>query len=150
MRVKYRLASADEAEMIKDFQIAMALETEALVLEPSIVLKGVQTVFKHPDRGTYHICECDEKIVGCLLIINEWSDWRNAFVWWIHSLYILPAFRGKKIFSGFFNYIQKLVDSNDEVRGLRLYVDKRNIHAKRVYEKMKMRSDHYELFERMK
>ena len=28
--------------------------------------------------------------MGGLMVTYEWSDWRNAWFWWIQSVYILP------------------------------------------------------------
>lgn len=150
MQVLYRPAKAVDAPFIVESQVAMALETEEMRLEYETVAEGVERVFVEPELGRYYISECDAKPVGCLLILKEWSDWRNAFVWWIHSLYIQPSFRRKKLFTEFYRYLQKTVTTREDACGLRLYVDKRNTHARSVYKKLGMNADHYEMFEWMK
>jgi len=40
-------------------------------------------VFDDSNKGTYMIAQCDDRIVGSLLTIPEWSDWRNGTVLWI-------------------------------------------------------------------
>lgn len=150
MNVQYRVAKPLEGKIIEEFQIHMAKETEEMELNALTVQKGVEWVFKNPEWGTYHICEVNGKIAGSLLILKEWSDWRCGFVWWIHSLYIAPEFRGQKLFSGFYKYIQTLTEKDSMARGLRLYVDNRNTHAQKVYKKLGMNSEHYQLFEWMK
>lgn len=146
----YRLANKNEAESIIEFQLAMALETENLKLDYETCKKGVMAVFKHTEKGQYHVIATQDKVVGSLLIVPEWSDWRNGTVWWIHSVYILPEYRGKKLFSNFYEYIKNIVLNNEDLRGLRLYVDKRNEKAQSVYKAIKMNNEHYELYEWMK
>ncbi len=145
-----RKGTLDDAEIISDFQIAMALETESLTLDKSTVLKGVKAVFELPAKGQYFVAVDKNKVVGSLMITYEWSDWRNQWVWWIQSVYILPAFRGKKIFTQMYNHIKMLVINNDDVSGIRLYVDLTNSNARKVYQSLGMNGEHYQLFEWMK
>jgi GNAT superfamily N-acetyltransferase len=86
--------------------------------------------------------------VGCLLILSEWSDWRNGEVWWIHSLYFVPEVRGKGFFTEFYRWIEALARAQG-VRGLRLYVDRNNRSAQQVYEHLGMSAEHYLLYERL-
>jgi ribosomal protein S18 acetylase RimI-like enzyme len=43
-----------------------------------------------------------------------------------------------------------MAQRNDSIRGIRLYVDKTNTKAMKVYEKLGMNGEHYGLFEWMK
>ncbi|MCU0644010.1 MAG: GNAT family N-acetyltransferase [bacterium] len=134
---------------IAQAQVLMANETENLQLIPEEVVTGVSFIFEHPDRGFYIIAKNDETDpVGCLLILKEWSDWRNGDVWWIHSVYVASDYRKHGIFRLMFDYAEGLARKS-QVRGLRLYVDKSNSNAQRVYEKLGMNKEHYELFEKM-
>jgi len=147
---KYRKASPSDAPSIVDFQMRMARETERLELDRSTVEHGVHSVFEQPHRGTYHVCEVDGRVVGSLMIITEWSDWRNGEVWWIHSVFIEPEFRGRGLFAGMYEYIKQAVQAEPKLRGLRLYVDRSNTSAQAVYQKLGMNGEHYRLFEWMK
>lgn len=149
-KIIYRWAKPEEAQTITDFQVAMAMETEKMVLDPKICGAGVRAVFENPAYGRYLVCEVDGVVAGSLLLQNEWSDWRNGTVWWIHSLYIRPESRGLKLFSGMFSHIRSLIDADPKVRGLRLYVDKTNSNAQAVYRKLGMSDEHYATFEIMK
>jgi GNAT superfamily N-acetyltransferase len=144
----YRSATSQDQSEIQRFQIAMAFESEKLRLDPPTCEKGVRAVLEDPHKGRYFVAESDGKVIGSLMLINEWSDWRNGVVWWIHSVYVTPEYRKKGVFRGLYQYIKKLADPG--VRGLRLYVDKGNEPAQRVYEKLGMNSDHYHLFEWLK
>ena len=142
-------ANLNDVEWIAQSQATMAMETENVELIPEHVLKGVNYIFQNPMRGFYLIARSDRQTpLGCLLILKEWSDWRNGDVWWIHSVYVLPEYRCLGIFRQMFEYVEKLARSSG-VRGLRLYVDKTNRQAQKVYEQLGMNHDHYVLFEKM-
>lgn len=130
--------------------MTMALETEGLNLDPEICRAGVTAVFDKPQLGQYFVCVVDNKTVGSLLIVNEWSDWRCGIVWWIHSVFIESEYRGFGLFKKFYLHIKNLSKEDSEVRGLRLYVDKTNHRAKEIYESLGMNNQHYELYEWMK
>jgi ribosomal protein S18 acetylase RimI-like enzyme len=87
-------------------------------------------------------------VIGSLLIIPEWSDWRNGEVWWIHSLFVKSEHRGKGVYRSLYSYIKKTAVEN-QVRGIRLYVDKTNALAQTVYKQLGMTDEHYSLFESM-
>lgn len=139
-----------DAPAIVEFQIAMALETENIELEKHIVNEGVMAVYGSPEKGSYFVATENDKIVGSLLITPEWSDWRNRWVMWIQSVYIIPEMRGTGIFRQMYDFIVETFRNNDEVGGLRLYVDISNTKAINVYRKLGMDGDHYKLFEYMK
>ena len=146
----YRDAEIEDASAIVDFQVAMARETEGLNLDAATCLKGVRGVFEQPSRGRYFVAEKEGAIIASLLICYEWSDWRNGTVWWIHSVYVRPEFRRDGVFSGLYSHVKALTERDDSIRGLRLYVDKRNEAAKKVYLRLGMTDEHYSLFEWMK
>ncbi len=146
----FRRARAVESVQIADFQIRMAFETEGLMLNSETCQAGVRAVFDESKRGIYHVCLSEGQLVGCLLIQSEWSDWRNGEVWWIHSVFVLPEYRGRKLFQQFYSYIKKLAEEEAGVRGIRLYVDKNNRQAQHVYRQVGMDGDHYLTFEWMK
>jgi RimJ/RimL family protein N-acetyltransferase len=145
-----RNADLRDHETIARFQIAMALETESLKLDPAICSKGVRAVFDDPRKGRYFVCEKDGKTIASLLIIPEWSDWRNGEVWWIHSVYCTPEERGTGAFRALYDHVKSHVQGDENLRGLRLYVDKTNVSAQKVYRKIGMTDEHYSLFEWMK
>lgn len=148
--MKIREATVADKPKIAAFQIAMAHETENLKLDPPIVDMGVQAVFDDPSKGIYFVAETNDEVVGSLLITYEWSDWRNGNVWWIQSVYVIPGFRRKGVYSKMYSYIQALVNENKSLRGIRLYADKSNLVAQSAYHNLGMNSEHYSLFEWMK
>lgn len=149
-KVFIRLAGIDDAGFIAQNQVSMALETEQFRLELLTVREGVTAVMNNPERGFYIIAEVENNPAGCLLITPEWSDWRNAWVWWIQSVYVLPAYRKSGVFGAMYDYIRQLVLQRHDVSGIRLYVDKTNNSAREVYTRIGMNGEHYLTFEWMK
>jgi GNAT superfamily N-acetyltransferase len=148
--IKIRKAKLSDAERIVELQLQMAQETEGLGLNKNVVTKGVCGVFQEPARGTYWVAEEKDKLLGILLAIPEWSDWRNGTVLWIHSLYVVPEARREGVFKKLFLNLKEQVEQSAELVGLRLYVDKQNKSAQKIYEKLDMNRDHYELYEWLK
>ncbi len=148
--IEIRKGNLSDLENIVELQLRMAQETEGLQLDRNVVRKGVRGVFEEPARGTYWIAEEKGKVMGVLLTIPEWSDWRNATVLWIHSLYVIPEARGQGVFKKLYLNLEKQVEQSTELAGLRLYVDKQNKSAQKVYEKLGMNKHHYELYEWLK
>ena len=148
--IEIRKGKLTDTENIVELQLRMAHETEGLQLDRQVVTKGVQGVFNQPQRGTYWVAEEDGDVLAVFLSVPEWSDWRNATVLWIHSLYVIPEARKKGVFSKMFQNLKMQVQQSPELAGLRLYVDKQNKPAQKVYEKLGMNKHHYELYEWLK
>ena len=148
--ITIRNATKADINSIVEFQINMAEETENLTLHEDVIGPGVEAVFNDHNKGKYFIAESGDDIAGSLLITYEWSDWRNGTVIWIQSVYVKGEYRGKGIFKEMYQHIKNLVVENSEkYKGIRLYVDKTNISAQKVYEKVGMNGNHYQLFEDM-
>jgi len=141
-----RLADKDDIQALVGFNQAMALETEGKKLEASVLTPGVAAVFEDSNKGFYVVAD-DESVVGGLLITYEWSDWRNKWFWWIQSVYILPEFRGQSIYRAMYAFVKQLADSRGGVCGFRLYVERENVHAQKVYEQLGMHESHYLAYE---
>ena len=151
MNIKIRPGLLFDIDTIADFQVKMAFETEnGLKLDPPTVNLGVSAVMDDPSKGKYWLAEVDGNVVGCLLTVPEWSDWRNGTVLWIHSVYVDPNFRKHGVFKALYGHLKEMVQTSPELRGLRLYVDKSNARAQEVYQKLGMSDDHYSLVEWMK
>jgi GNAT superfamily N-acetyltransferase len=143
-----RIALRADAPFIVQSQLAMALETEALTLDLDTVRAGVNAVFDTPTRGFYLLAERDAAPAACMLVLSEWSDWRNRDVWWLHSVYVLPEQRRAGVFRALHGEIVRLARERG-VAGLRLYVDRRNTRAQAVYRELGMTDEHYQLYEQM-
>ena len=143
-----RDAQLVDAPTIADFNIAMALESENLRLDPPTVLAGVRAVFADPARGRYFLATIDAKIVGQLLITHEWSDWRNGDIWWIESVYVHPDHRRCGVFRTLYSQVRSIAQE-EGARGLRLYVERENHRAQNTYKSLGMDLTHYLVMEEM-
>jgi GNAT superfamily N-acetyltransferase len=145
--VQIRLALEEDVNVITDFQIKMALETEGVHLKKETVISGVNSVFLDPTKGKYFVAAEDKKVIASTLLTNEWSDWRNQWFLWIQSVYVIPEKRGKGIFRMMYEHIKEMVKNDNEIAGLKLYVDTENTNAIKTYKAIGMDGEHYKLFE---
>ena len=144
-----RLAGKTDAPALVEFNQAMALETEGKTLDAQILQSGVGQVFDDEKKGFYVVAEESGRIVGGLMITFEWSDWRDGWFWWIQSVYILPEFRGQGIYRRLYDFVKTAAHEKANVRGFRLYVEKENVRAQKVYEKLGMEATYYLMYEEM-
>ncbi len=142
-----RNATVGDAELLADFNVEMALETEHRALDKSVVWEGALNVINNPQNGFYLILEAHQTDVGALLVTFEWSDWRNGQFWWIQSVYIDPAWRGRGYFRALYEEVERRARSADGVCGLRLYVERDNLRAQGVYAKLGMEQTPYLIYE---
>lgn len=131
-----RDAFEHDAELIAQFNDAMALETEGRSLDTPTVCAGVEAVFAQPNLARFFIAEIDGRNIGQAMITYEWSDWRNGVFWWLQSVYVHPKYRRRGVFSALFDHIQALARRTEGVVGLRLYVEDHNGKAMSTYAKL--------------
>lgn len=148
--MEIRLAKKSDVDDLVEFNQAMALETEGKKLDSDVLRTGVAAVFDDPAKGFYVVAADEAGIAGGLLVTFEWSDWRNGWFWYIQSLYIRPEYRGRSIYTRLYDFVKKLADEQGNVCGFRLYVEKENDHAQRVYEKVGMTQTYYLMYEEEK
>jgi len=139
-------ANISDTDVIVAFQNAMAMETESLVLDNEKLTKGVMAVFEDAQKGQYYVAEVEGIVVASLMITYEWSDWRNANVWWFQSVYVMPDYRRNGVFRMMYDFI-KSEGLKENVCGLRLYVEMENHRAQKTYEAMGMNGSHYKTYE---
>lgn len=145
-----RIAKKTDVSAIVQFQMAMAEETENIKLHQPRVEKGVEEVINDNTKGRYYVAEKKGEIIGSLLTTYEWSDWRNGTVLWIQSVFILPEFRRKGVYSKMYSHLKEMVLQEESLKGIRLYADKDNKAAQKTYKKLGMSPDHYITFEWLK
>lgn len=148
--VLIRRSTPADIPVLVDFQLLLAAETENMKLDKEVVTRGVQALFEDTSKGLYYVAEYRSELIGCCLITYEWSDWRNGMIWWLQSVYVKTAYRKRGVFRSMHRYLTDVIAQDPSVSGLRLYVDKTNIHAQHVYKTLGMNGDHYTVFEQMK
>jgi GNAT superfamily N-acetyltransferase len=146
-QLNIRLAIKDDTYALIEFNQSMALETEGKRLDAEVLRRGVKAVFADPAKGFYVVAENESGMAGGLMVTYEWSDWRDAWFWWIQSVYIRPEARGQRIYSRLYEFVKERAAAAGNVCGFRLYVETENTHAQRVYECVGMSRSHYLMYE---
>ena len=144
--IQIRRAIPSDINTLVQFNLAMARETENKTLDINTLILGVQSLFQNPQFGFYCVGEAENRAVGQLMITYEWSDWRNGLFWWIQSVYIHPDFRRQ----GVYRQLHEFILNESKIQkacGIRLYVDRDNLSAKKTYIQCGMTESHYDLFE---
>ncbi len=146
--LNYNIQVGTQADIkaIAQFQVDMALESEGTTLSIDTVIPGVEAAIKDNNKATYIIAYLSGNPIASLMITKEWSDWTNKWYWWIQSVYVIPQYRGKGVYKAMYNKIKDMALQNG-VTQIRLYVDKTNVNAQKVYQKLGMSECHYLMYE---
>ena len=137
--INYTISVGNENDTaaIAQFQVDMAQE---------LVLKGVAAAMADKYKGTYIVARVEGEAIGSLMLTREWSDWTNKWYWWIQSVYVKPEYRGKGAYRAMYQKIKEMA-REEGVAQIRLYVDKTNYPAQKVYQKLGMAECHYYMYE---
>ncbi len=145
--IRVRRATPQDLDTMVEFNAAMARETEGRVLDFDRLRTGVARVLNADDKGFYLVAELAGRVVGQLLITTEWSDWRNAYFWWIQSVYVASDWRRRGVYRRLHEFVLDEARLRGDVCGVRLYVDRDNHVAQQVYSSLGMDRSHYDMFE---
>lgn len=145
--VMIRTATLDDAAIIVEFNRRLAWESERLALIEEVLRPGVRAALTDEHRGRYFIAELDRQVAGQTMITLEWSDWRNAWIWWIQSVYVNPDFRGRGVFTALYNHVRQLAQGARDVCSIRLYVHHENEAALHRYRRLGMVEGPYRVYE---
>jgi GNAT superfamily N-acetyltransferase len=144
---RIRAARRGDRAAIVAFNLALALETESKVLDPVVLGRGVERALADPDRLRYWVAEAEGVVVGQAAVTREWSDWRDGWIWWFQSVYVVPDRRRRGVFRALFETIRAEARSAGDVIGLRLYVENANHRAHRTYEALGLKPGGYHVYE---
>jgi len=145
-----RKAEPRDADHIAAFNQAMAWETEGRTLIPALIGAGVRRLLGDPSLGFYAVAEHEGEVVGCLMVTNEWSDWRNGLFWWIQSVYVRADWRRRGVYRRLYEFVRELAQREPGICGFRLYVEKENTVAQRTYASLGMAATDYLIYEELK
>jgi N-acetylglutamate synthase-like GNAT family acetyltransferase len=148
--IQIRQATRNDIPVLVQFQQLLARETENVVLDAKILNAGMNAMFDDAAKGCYYVAETKGQVIACHMITYEWSDWRNGMVYWLQSVYVKETFRQHGVFKMMFESLWKKIENDPAIAGLRLYADKTNTRAQKVYSVLGMNGDHYTVFEKMK
>jgi GNAT superfamily N-acetyltransferase len=147
MNLILRDGLASDLEFIVEANRRLALESEDVVLDLALLRPGVAAVLADRSLGRYYVAEAAGTPVGQMMLTYEWSDWRNGSFWWIQSVYVDDAHRGRGVFSALFRHAAERASADPAVCGLRLYVDRSNARAQTIYAHLGLHASNYELME---
>ncbi len=142
-----RPARPEDQPILVEFNARLAEETEDKILDRDCLSRGVRDVLQDPSKGRYFVVEDEGQVVAGLMIVTEYSDWRNGYFWWIHSVYTAPEARGRGHYSRLHGHVRRAALAEGNVRGLRLYVEHNNDRAQEVYSRRGMSRTGYLVFE---
>ena len=147
-QVEYEIAMgcASDIDAITQFQVDMAFESEGAKLDDGIVRRGVTAVMNDSNKGSYLVVQKGGEVVASLMITREWSDWNSEWYWWVQSVYVMPEHRGRGLFRSMYAKVKELAAQNG-VSQVRLYVERTNLSARQVYERVGMQECHYLMYE---
>jgi len=149
MDYRIRDAAPADASTIAAYNSHMAEETEGRKLDSDLIGPGVGEILGDKTKGRYWVAESRGNIVGQLMVTYEWSDWRNATIWWIQSVYVPLEYRRKGVFSALYRHVESLAAAEPGVCGLRLYVETNNHRAQETYKALGMIKPSYLVMESM-
>ena len=144
-----RQAIPEDRDIVAQFNVELAKESENLILHPAVVKAGVAALLRDPAKGAYFVAVADGAVVGQLLITHEWSDWRNGDFWWLQSVYVRSDFRRRGVFQALFDHVLAMAKGRGDVTGIRLYVEKHNDPALEAYHRLGFMETHYRVLERL-
>lgn len=145
--IRIRPARQDDVSLMARWAEAMALESEDRQLDSATVTRGIQLALDDVQRGRYFIAELAGEPIGTLMLTWEWSDWRCAWWWWIQSVYVPVDHRRRGVYRAMHTYVRALAAADPNVCGLRLYVERENVNARRTYELLGMQDAGYRMYE---
>jgi len=145
--IAVRPATLADLDLLVDFNLAMARESEDKGLDPARLRRGVTSLLQTPGDGFYLVAEAAGRPAGSLMVTYEWSDWRNGRFWWIQSVYVAPDWRRQGVYSAMHDRVRTMARSDGRSCGIRLYVEHENRGAMATYEALGMDQTHYRLYE---
>lgn len=133
--MEIRQAEQRDIDVLVEFNINNALETEGKVLTPE-AYRGVVYLFENPSKGVFYVAEINNEVVGCLMITLQWVDYRAMYIYFIQNVYTRAEFRGRGIFKALYAHVFAIAQAKSIA--LRLYADNDNQRAIDIYKKIGM------------
>lgn len=143
--MKVRTADPSDLEQLVHFIAEEAREAEGREIDRATLVRGIAPALVDPSIAAYWVLT-DEKDVPCgnVSVVKEWSEWNARYYWWIQSIYIHPAQRGRGYMTLMLDAVIKEARKQD-CHELRLYVHEANMAAIKAYEKSFFRQSPYRI-----
>ena len=126
-----------------------AFDSEGITLDEATVRRGVGALLSDPAKGRLFVAEDGGRVIGSTYVTFEWSDWHDAWYWWIQSAFVVPERRGTGVWTALYRAIQAAATQAGNVRSIRLYVEAANEAGLRAYRGHGMAETHYKMFEQV-
>jgi len=147
--LEIRSATPEDWSALARGNVLLAEETEGKQLCEETVGRGVRAVLADVNKGRYFVACSDGRIVGQVMHTWEWSDWRDGTIWWLQSVYVESDYRKRGVFRALYEHLHSLAEADENVVGLRLYVEHQNRRAQDTYQKLGMQTPGYTVMESM-
>lgn len=147
-KVEYRRATESDAARIAHLNQLLAEETEGRRLPEEVVLSGVRRGLQLDPEVRYFVAESSGTVVGQLMLTREWSDWRNGWMLWLQSVYVVAGCRRQGVFRRLLEFGLDHCRRSDQPVCIRLYVEEENDAATAVYRRLGFGSAGYRVMER--
>jgi GNAT superfamily N-acetyltransferase len=151
LAVTVRDANPADHAVVAEFNRRLAWESESKALDPRVLARGVTLALAEPDRLRYWLAVAadDGRPVGQVAVTREWSDWRNGWVWWLQSVYVVADARRRGVVRALYSHVRSLALASPDVIGLRLYVEDNNADAQSTYRALGLVPGGYHVFEEL-
>ena len=143
--MKVRKAVLEDLPVLAEFTSEEAREAEGGARAFDHLEEGIRKALEDDSKAIYWLLLDDAgKAIGSISSLTEWSDWNAGYYWWIQSVYIVPAQRGKGCFDMLLNAVLEEMENRGGLE-LRLYVHKDNRRAIGAYRKKAFENLPYEM-----
>jgi ribosomal protein S18 acetylase RimI-like enzyme len=133
MAYRIRLATPQDVDILVGFTLQEARDAEGVSLDPSPVRRGVTLALQDDALARYWVAEApDGSLVASASVTTEWSNFHGAHYWWIQSLFVDAAHRGRGLVDQLLDHLAGAATAEGAL-DLRLYAHQANGRALRVY-----------------
>jgi ribosomal protein S18 acetylase RimI-like enzyme len=145
---KVRLGDESDLDELANSATFMMAEAEGIDIDRDAVRLGVAHVLKDPSRGFYVVMETNGgKFAGSLFVNSLWMDLWCGYTWWIHCVHVRKQFRGRNAYKEMYEFVRSHAKEKADVTRIRLYVDRDNSAARKVYERTGMAEMSYVIYQ---
>lgn len=134
--MEIRSANLEDSEILAQFILNIAYETEGVNLDFQVVLRGISYLYGQPSKGKYYVAEINNEIAGCLMVTSQWVDFKAIYYYYIVSAYTKIEYRGRGVFKGLYSHVVELLKA--DAGCLRIYAENNNEKAINAYKKVGM------------
>lgn len=130
-----RKAELEDLAVLVEFTAEEFMQAEGSTDIPDTLEVGIKKALLDNSVALYWVLEDEQnRRIGSISALTEWSDWKAGYYWWIQSMYIRPSERGKGYMSLLLDAVKSEMQRQNGLE-LRLYVDKNNQAAIKAYRK---------------